>query len=66
MTTNAWFIDEINAHRRDDSGKLEFEVRWSMGDTTWEPYEVCKNLAALDRYLELHSVCRVNQLPKRK
>ncbi len=61
-----WFVDEITAHRRDDKDKLEFEVRWSMGDSTWETFETCKKLAALDRYLELRGVRRVNQLPKRK
>lgn len=61
-----WFVDEIVAHRRDDHGKLEFHVRWSLGDTTWEPHEHCKDLVALDRYLELWGVRRVNQLPRKE
>ncbi|EKM81440.1 hypothetical protein AGABI1DRAFT_31203, partial [Agaricus bisporus var. burnettii JB137-S8] len=28
-----WFVDEILGHRH-DAGGLEFEVRWSLGDTT--------------------------------
>jgi len=30
-----------------------FLVLWNLGDTTWEPYSKCKDLEALDRYLEL-------------
>jgi hypothetical protein len=61
-----WFVDEIIGHRKNSSGKYEFEVRWSLGDTTWEPHDSCKDLAALERYLELHGVTQVKQLPKRK
>ncbi|KAF8957871.1 hypothetical protein BDZ97DRAFT_1598194, partial [Flammula alnicola] len=58
-----WYVNEIIGHRRNDSGKLEYEVRWSLGDTTWEPHEECKKLEALDRYLELHKVKFPSQLP---
>jgi len=59
-----WFVDELLGHRW-TNGKLEYEVRWSLGDTTWEPHEECKRLEALDRYLELQGVKRPSQLPKR-
>jgi len=50
-----WFIDELLGHQW--KGKnLEFEVRWSLGDTTWEPFENCIELEALDRYLEIQGV----------
>jgi len=50
-----WLVDEILAHQW--KGKcLEFLVRWNLGDTTWEPYKECKDLAALDRYLELQGL----------
>jgi hypothetical protein len=61
-----WFVDEIIGHHRDKHDKIELEVRWSLGDTTWETYQNCRDLVALDKYLELHDVQRVNQLPKRK
>src|ERR1700677_48763 len=32
---------------------VSFLVQWNLGDTTWEPYAECKELTALDRYLEL-------------
>ena len=50
-----WFIDKILGHRW-DGRDLNLEVRWSLGDTTWEPLANCKDLAALDRYLELQGV----------
>lgn len=60
-----WFVDEIIGHRCVDHGNLEFQVCWSLGDTTWETHANCRDLAALDRYLELHNVKRANMLPKR-
>ncbi|KAG6870499.1 hypothetical protein C0992_013224, partial [Termitomyces sp. T32_za158] len=60
-----WFVDDLIGHRWTQSGNLEFEVRWSMGDTTWEPLENCKSLAAMDRYLELQGVKRPRQLARR-
>ena len=61
-----WFVDEILAHHWVDQADLEFQVRWTLGDVTWEPLASCKELAALDEYLELHGaiwprdlLCRV-------
>jgi len=47
-----WVVDEILAHRWADN-KVEFLVKWNLGDTTWEPYAHCQDLEALDRYLEI-------------
>jgi len=58
-----WFIDELLGHhwkRRN----LEFEVRWSLGDTTWELFENCEELEALDRYLEIQGVNHPAELPQ--
>ena len=59
-----WFVDELLGHRWDGK-KLQFQVRWSLGDTTWETLASCKDLEALDRYLELQGVRRPAQLPRR-
>ncbi|KXN87206.1 hypothetical protein AN958_09079 [Leucoagaricus sp. SymC.cos] len=48
--------DEIIGHRHLDNGQLEFEVQWSLSDTTWELTGNCTDLSALDQYLELHGV----------
>ena len=32
---------------------LELQVKWMLGDITWEPLSSCKDLEALDVYLEL-------------
>lgn len=50
-----WYVDEITAHRW-DGRKVEFQVHWNLGDTTWEPFDNCKQLKALDEYLALQGV----------
>jgi hypothetical protein len=50
-----WFVDEIIAHWWHEAS-LDLQVRWSLGDTTWEPLASCKQLEALDMYLELRGV----------
>jgi hypothetical protein len=59
-----WFVDEIIGHRWKGK-KIEYEVRWSLGDTTWEAHANCDQLAALDRYLELKGVDHHSKLPRR-
>jgi hypothetical protein len=51
-----WFIEELQGHRWTDGKDLEFEVRWSLGGTTWEPLSACKDPEALDQYLELQGI----------
>src|SRR5262245_33888338 len=53
MTRNGWWMRSSPQWKRN---KLEFLVRWNLGDTTWEPYEGCKELEALDKYLELQGL----------
>jgi len=48
-----WFVNEILAHRWVGQAHLEFQVRWTLGNVTWEPLAECKELEALDEYLEL-------------
>jgi len=50
-----WLVDEILTHQW-NGNKLEFLIRWNLGDTTWEPYAMCKELEALDKYLELQGL----------
>src|ERR1700683_2373335 len=49
---NKWLVDEIITHQW-KGNNVSFLVQWNLGDTTWELYAECKELAALDRYLEL-------------
>jgi hypothetical protein len=44
-------IDHAWAHN-----ELWFEVKWGLGDTTWEPLDHCNNLVHLDKYLMLQNV----------
>ena len=59
-----WLIEEITSHRWSNSKELKLEVRWTLGDTTWEPLAACKNLEALDPYLELRGIAHPHDLPK--
>jgi hypothetical protein len=61
-----WLVDEIIAHRRINSKELEFQVRWTLGDVTWEPMSACKELEALDNYLELRGMSKPRDLPHRQ
>jgi hypothetical protein len=60
-----WFVDEIVGHRWVGPKRVEYQVRWSQGDTTWETHANCSQLAALDRYLQLHGVNDHLKLPRR-
>ncbi|KAF8230451.1 hypothetical protein L208DRAFT_1475980, partial [Tricholoma matsutake] len=59
-----WWVEEIMAHRWKGRA-LELEVKWSVGESTWEPLAVCNELAALDAYLALVGAKDWNELPKR-
>jgi hypothetical protein len=59
-----WLVDEIVGHKF--VGKsIEFNVRWTAGDHTWEPYTHVKDLEALDHYYALMGVTRWQQLGRR-
>jgi hypothetical protein len=60
-----WLVEEILAHKW-DRNQLYFQVHWNLGDTTWEPSEVCKDLQALDDYLQLLGVKDASDLPRRR
>jgi hypothetical protein len=64
-----WFVDEILGHRWKKGtklGDLEFEIWWSLGDTTWESYKNCRELEALNHYLEVHGIQHPAQLARRE
>ena len=42
-----WLVEEILAHQRTNND-LEFQVKWMVGDVTWELLSSCKELEALD------------------
>jgi hypothetical protein len=58
-----WLVDTIIGHRW-EGHHLECEVRWNLGDTTWEPYTGVKELATLNDYLALQGVELWRALPK--
>ncbi|KAF8496061.1 hypothetical protein JB92DRAFT_2744618, partial [Gautieria morchelliformis] len=61
-----WLVDEIIAHRWINSMDLEFQVCWTLGEATWEPMSSCKDLEALDSYLELWGVGKPRDLPRHR
>ena len=58
-----WFIDEILGHQWVNLTKLELQICWTLGDIMWDPLVECKELEALDEYLDLHGVKRPRDLP---
>ena len=59
-----WTVDSIINHKfRGNS--ITFDILWETGDVTTEPYTNCKELAALDRYLELHGKKHWKELPRK-
>jgi hypothetical protein len=62
-----WLVDSLVNHKF-TGNSIQFNVLWETGETTWEPLVHCKDLMALDRYLELHGVEHwqdlLRQLPK--
>ena len=59
-----WLVKEITSHQWLNSKELELKVRWTLGDTTWGPLAACKDLEALDLYLELQGIAYPRDLPK--
>ena len=59
-----WLVKEITSHHWSNSKELELEVRWMLGNTTWEPLASCKDLEALDLYSELWGIAHPCNLPK--
>ena len=58
-----WFAEEILAHKWTKSD-LELQVKWTLGDITWELISSCKDLKELDNYLELQGVKCTQDLPR--
>ena len=58
-----WLVDEIIGHQW-NGPEVVFQVKWNLGDTTWEPLEECEKLGALTRYLEVIGVNEWKELPK--
>ena len=58
-----WFVKEITAHQWLGCN-MEFEVKWSLEDTTWESLSNCNELAALDNYLALMGASNWKNLPR--
>ena len=50
-----WHVEEILAYKWTNND-LEFQVKWTAGDVTWELLSSCKELEALDNYKELEAL----------
>ena len=59
-----WLIDEIIAHQWSSPKDLELQIKWTLGDITWDPLAWCKELEALYNYLELQGVTWSCDLPR--
>lgn len=56
-----YFVDEIVAHQW-RGNFIEFLVHFDDGDILWESYSNCKDLKALDHYLELQDMSKWHRL----
>jgi hypothetical protein len=59
-----WLVDSIVDHSF-TGNSITFHILWETGEITREPLRNCKDLAALDRYLELHGVITWRALPRK-
>jgi len=59
-----WMVDELVGHRF-IRRSIEFNVRWTAGDHTWELFQHVKDLEALDHYYALIGVTCWQQLGRR-
>src|SRR5271168_1401348 len=59
-----WLVDSIVDHTF-TGNSITFHVLWEMGEVTHEPLRHCKDLATLDRYLELHGATAWQDLPRK-
>jgi hypothetical protein len=48
-------VDSVIAHRGSARKRstLEFQIQWTDGDITWEPWESVRKLAAVDEYIRM-------------
>ena len=60
-----WLVKEKLAHKWTNNN-LELQVKWTLGDITWEPLSSCKDLEALDTYLELQGAKAPQDLLQRE
>lgn len=59
-----WLVDEIIGHQFINN-TIQFNVRWTAGDHTWEDWDVVRSLEAVDNYFSLMGVKRWQELPNR-
>ena len=56
-------LQEIGLERWEILDEVRVQVCLTLGDVMWEPLIECKELQALDEYLDLHGVKRPCNLP---
>ncbi|KAJ7840990.1 hypothetical protein B0H13DRAFT_2100160 [Mycena leptocephala] len=59
-------IASFNGHRWESRRNLEFQVVWTDGDVTWEPFSNVNDCLAMEEYLAHRDVDDPLLLPKRK
>lgn len=57
-----WFVEEILTHQWSGPRTIQFRVKWTAGDITWEPPKHLEECVALDDYFEAMGVTRWQDL----
>ena len=60
-----WLVDSIVDHTF-TGNSIKFHVLWETGEIMREPLRNCQDLAALDKYYELHGVTNWRDLSRQK
>jgi hypothetical protein len=59
-----WHVEEIVTHRWIGPRTLQYRVKWTAGDLTWEPPKHLEECTALDEYLEVMGATKWQDLPR--
>ena len=59
-----WQVTKLVGHKW-EGNKISFLIQWNTGECTWEPYANCKDLEALDHYLDLQGVQNWHSLTRK-
>ncbi|KAJ7640210.1 hypothetical protein B0H17DRAFT_854599, partial [Mycena rosella] len=58
-----WHVEEIMSHQWKSGRSVEFHIKWTAGNYTWELRTHLEECTSLDQYLEAMGVAKWQELP---